>query len=67
MLMFAQREDVGAVGAKLYYPDDTIQHAGVGIGLLGLAGIFIAIFLANTPYMARLTYAQDVSAVTEHV
>ena len=27
--MFSQREDVGAVGAKLYYPDDKIQHAGV--------------------------------------
>jgi glycosyltransferase involved in cell wall biosynthesis len=29
MLMFSQREDVGAVGAKLYYEDDTIQHAGI--------------------------------------
>ena len=31
MLMYAQREDVGAVGAKLYYADKTIQHAGVVI------------------------------------
>ena len=38
MLMFAQRKDVGAVGAKLYYPDDTIQHAGVIVGLGGVAG-----------------------------
>ena len=30
LLMYAQRDDVGAVGAKLYYPDKTIQHAGVG-------------------------------------
>ena len=28
LLSYSQRPDVGAVGAKLYYPDDTIQHAG---------------------------------------
>ena len=38
MLMFAQRKDVGAVGAKLYYSDDTVQHAGVILGLGGTAG-----------------------------
>ncbi len=32
------REDVGAVGARLYYEDDTIQHAGVVIGFGGIAG-----------------------------
>ncbi len=35
---YSQRSDVGAVGAKLYYPDDTIQHGGVFIGLGGSAG-----------------------------
>ena len=38
MLSFSQREDVGAVGAKLYYPDDTIQHGGVIMGINGSAG-----------------------------
>lgn len=38
MVSYSQRPDVGAVGAKLYYPDDTIQHAGVFIGLGGSAG-----------------------------
>lgn len=38
MLSYSQRADVGAVGAKLYYPDDEIQHAGVFIGLGGSAG-----------------------------
>lgn len=38
MLSYSQRADVGAVGAKLFYPDDTIQHAGVFIGINGSAG-----------------------------
>ena len=38
MLMFSQRPDVGCVGAKLYYPDDRIQHAGVFLGIGGTAG-----------------------------
>ena len=65
MLMYAMREDVGAVGAKLYYPDDTIQHAGIGIGLLTLAGHYFRHFPRIHPgYMGRLIYAQNVSAVT---
>ena len=65
MLMFAQRKDVGAVGAKLYYPDDTIQHAGIGLGLLTLAGHYHRGFDRNHPgYMGRLIYAQDLTAVT---
>ena len=65
MLMFAQREDVGAVGAKLYYPDGTIQHAGIGLGLLHLAGHYHRGFAGDQPgYMGRLCYAQDMSAVT---
>lgn len=38
LLSYSQRADVGAVGAKLYYPDDTIQHAGVLMGINGSAG-----------------------------
>ncbi|MBE6602648.1 MAG: glycosyltransferase family 2 protein [Ruminococcaceae bacterium] len=65
MVMFAQRSDVGAVGVKLYYPDDTVQHAGIGIGLLQLAGHYHRGFPKEHPgYMGRLIYAQDVSAVT---
>ena len=65
MLMFAQRKDVGAVGAKLYYPDDTVQHAGIGIGLLTLAGHYHKGFPRRHPgYMGRLIYAHNVSAVT---
>ena len=65
MLMYSQRSDVGAVGAKLYYPDDTIQHAGLGIGLLTLAGHLHRNFDRNHPgYMGRLIYAQNLSGVT---
>lgn len=65
MLMYCQREDVGAVGAKLYYPDDTIQHAGLGLGILQLAGHYHRHFQREHPgYMGRLSYAHDVTAVT---
>lgn len=67
LLMYAQREDVGAVGAKLYYGDKTIQHAGVviGLGAHRTAGhSHYRQHRQNLGYMGRLCYAQDVSAVT---
>ena len=67
LLMYAQRADVGAVGAKLYYADKTIQHAGVvlGLGAHRTAGhSHYKQHRENLGYMGRLCYAQDVSAVT---
>lgn len=65
MLMYAQRDDVGAVGAMLYYPDDTIQHAGVVLGIGGVAGHIHKNFKRNSPgYVTRAAVAQDLSAVT---
>lgn len=67
MLMYAQREDVGCVGAKLYYEDYTIQHAGIvlGMGAHRTAGhSHYKINKENLGYMGRLCYAQNVSAVT---
>lgn len=65
MLMFAQRKDVGAVGAKLYYPDDTIQHAGVIFGLGGVAGHSHKYFPRDhVGYSYRLMLAQNLSCVT---
>ena len=67
LLMYAQREDVGAVGAKLYYRDKTIQHAGVviGLGAHRTAGhTHYKQHRQNLGYMGRLCYAQNVTAVT---
>ena len=65
MLGFCQREDVGAVGARLLYQDDTIQHAGVVIGFGGIAGhTFIGLHKAENSYFHRAMCAQDYSAVT---
>lgn len=67
MLMYSQREDVGAVGAKLYYPNDTIQHAGIilKLGEHRCAGhCHYRCEKQNLGYMGRLYYAQDFSAVT---
>ena len=67
MLMYAQREDVAAVGAKLYYGDNTIQHAGIVLGLGAHRAAGHTHYKApheHLGYMGRLCYAQDVSAVT---
>ena len=67
LLMYAQRSDVGAVGAKLYYEDKTIQHAGVvlALGQHRTAGhSHYRVSSNNLGYMGRLCYAQNVMAVT---
>lgn len=65
MLSHCQREEVGAVGARLYYPDDTVQHAGIIIGIGGVAGsVFVGMKRGYTGYMHRASIQQDLSAVT---
>ena len=65
LLMFSQRADVGAVGAKLLYPDGTIQHGGVFIGLGGSAGHSHKGHPGTSGGdMYRLATAQNLSAVT---
>lgn len=65
LLGYAQRKDIGAVGVKLYYPDNTIQHDGVIIGIGGVGGHI----LKNLPkgekaYFSRESFVQNFSAVT---
>ncbi|MCC8028967.1 MAG: glycosyltransferase, partial [Lachnospiraceae bacterium] len=65
MLGYCQREDVGAVGAKLYFEDDTVQHAGIVLGVGGFAGhILTGESSGDVGYFGRLKAIQDISAVT---
>ena len=65
MLMYAQRPDVGICGAKLYFPDRTIQHAGVTIGTRGLAGHRSREISEKDFYREDyINIVQDLSAVT---
>lgn len=65
MVSHAVRKEVGAVGARLYYPDGTIQHAGVILGLGGIAGHAFSGESHNAKgYFSRIQCTQDLSAVT---
>lgn len=65
MLGDCQRPEVGMVGAKLCYPDDTIQHAGVIIGIGGVAGHIFKYFVRDyTGYFMKAQLQQNLSAVT---
>lgn len=61
----ASRPDIGCVGAKLYYPNNSIQHAGVVLGLGGVAGHPFKYFDGNSDgYFGRAKIVQNYSAVT---
>ena len=65
MVGYAKRKEVGAVGAKLLYENDTVQHAGVIVGVEGVAFHQFLEYPQHDPgYMGRASFSQDVSAVT---
>ncbi len=65
MISYLKRSDVGAVGAKLLYKDNTYQHAGVIIGIGGIADhAFKGISIYDSTYMNRAEIVQDLNAVT---
>lgn len=69
MLGVCQRREVGIVGAKLYYPDDTIQHAGIVVGIGGNArgiadNLFSGMPRERSGYMHKASLMMDYSAVT---
>ena len=65
MVSQALRADIGAVGARLLYPDDTVQHGGVILGISGAAGHAHKHAPARAPgYCGRAQLVQNVSAVT---
>lgn len=68
MVGHAVRLDIGCVGAKLYYPNQTIQHAGVICGIGGIAGHSHRHFTRDsTGYFSRLSLIHNLSAVTAAV
>lgn len=65
LLMHAQRKSVGAVGAKLYYPDNSVQHCGVILGVGGIADHLGKEFdRYDVGHIGRLMITQNISAVT---
>ena len=65
MIGQCQRRQVGITGVKLYYPDDTIQHAGVIVGIGGVAGaMFVGMKRERSGYLRKAILQQDLSAVT---
>lgn len=65
MLGFCQRPDTGIVGARLYFGNNTVQHAGTVIGIGGIAGhMFTDMPRERSGYMHKAAIIQDLSAVT---
>ena len=65
LLSVCQREEVGIAGAKLLYPDNTIQHAGIVVGMGGIAGsMFVNLPAERSGYLHKASLLQDLSAVT---
>ncbi|GEP09455.1 glycosyltransferase family 2 protein [Methylobacterium gnaphalii] len=65
LVSIAAEPHVGAVGAKLFYPDWTLQHGGVVLGAGGIAGhSHLGIEREDPGYFARMVVSQQVSAVT---
>jgi len=65
MLGYCQRPDVGICGARLYYPDDRLQHCGIVVGIGGIAGHICHLEKRDSGgYFGRVYKTQDVSAVT---
>jgi len=65
MVSHAQRPEIGAVGCKLIYPNQTIQHGGIIMGIRGGIGHSYRFFPADSPgYFFRLQTTQNFSTVT---
>ena len=67
LLMYVQRDDIGVAGGKCFFDDNTVEHAGIilGIGDQGCAGhVHYKCYYTHIGYMGRLCYAQNMTAVS---
>lgn len=65
MLGYCMREDVGAVGARMFFEDETVQHAGILVGVTrGAEPLFVHYNREEPGYMGRAIVSQDLTAVT---
>ncbi len=65
MVALAMRDKVGAVGARLLYADNTVQHGGIMLGVMGVANHLHKDLPVESPgYFGRLQLTQELSAVT---
>lgn len=65
LIGYAQNKEIGAVGARLYYPDKSIQHAGIAYGIGGIAGnLLVGLPYGKHGYFGREALTSNVSAVT---
>ena len=65
MIGYSQQKEIGAVGGRLYYEDKTIQHAGIIVGLSGIAGnMLVNLPYGKHAYFGRECTTRNVAAVT---
>ena len=65
MIGYSQQKQIGAVGGRLYYEDKTIQHAGIIVGLSGIAGnMLVNLPYGEKAYFGRESATRNVAAVT---
>ena len=65
MIGYSQQKEIGAVGGRLYYEDKTIQHAGIIVGLSGIAGnMLVNLPYGEKAYFGRESATRNVAAVT---
>ena len=65
MIGYSQQKEIGAVGGRLYYEDKTIQHAGIIVGLSGIAGnMLVNLPYGEKAYFGREAATRNVAAVT---
>lgn len=65
LIGYAQNKEIGVVGGRLYYEDKSIQHAGIVVGLSGIAGnMLVNLSFGKRAYFGQESATRNVSAIT---